>query len=99
MPNELERHGAEVAYVKSADGLEVDFLARRRAAGEDLIQVCADPSDPGTRVREVRALLAAAKEHPRATLRLLALHRDGLETGFAPGIRAQPVCEWLLETP
>ncbi len=97
--NELERRGAEVAYVRTEDGLEVDFLARDRAAGEELIQVCADPSDPGTRAREVRSLLAAAKEHPRATLRLLVLHRDGLETGPAPGVRAQPVCEWLLETP
>ena len=30
--NELERRGAEVGYVKTADGLEVDFLARHRRA-------------------------------------------------------------------
>jgi predicted AAA+ superfamily ATPase len=62
--NELEARGAEVGYVKTADGLEVDFLARRPAAGEELIQVCADVSSPETRTRELRALAAAAAEHP-----------------------------------
>ena len=35
--NELERRGAEVGYVKTGDGLEVDFLARRPSAREELI--------------------------------------------------------------
>ena len=39
--NELERRGTEVGYVKTGDGLEVDFLARRAGATEELIQVCA----------------------------------------------------------
>jgi uncharacterized protein len=42
--NELERRAAEVGYVKTPEGLEVDFLARHPAAGEELIQVCADLS-------------------------------------------------------
>ena len=74
--NELERRGAEVGYVKTGDGLEVDFLARRPGAGEELIQVCADLSSPETRARELRALTAAAKDHPRATRRLLVLDRQ-----------------------
>ena len=40
--NELERRGAEVGYVKTRRGLEVDFLARHAAGGEELVQVCAD---------------------------------------------------------
>jgi predicted AAA+ superfamily ATPase len=46
--NELERRGAEVSYVKTAEGLGVDFLARHLAGGEELIQVCADLSDAAT---------------------------------------------------
>jgi uncharacterized protein len=94
--NELERRGADVGYVKTADGLEVDFLARYPAAGEDLVQVCADPSHPDVASRELRSLAAAADEHPRATRRLLVLDRDTLLRLEAPGIVAQPAYEWLL---
>ncbi len=52
--NELERRGAEVGYVKTGDGLEVDILARRPGAREELIQVCADLSSPETRARTAR---------------------------------------------
>ena len=88
--NELERRGAEVGYVKTGDGLEVDFLARHPAAGEELIQVCADLSVAETRARELRALTAAAKEHPRATRRLLVLDRDALCTSSSPGSTCSP---------
>lgn len=95
--NELERRGAEVSYVKSRDGSEVDFLARFRGASDELIQVCADVSDADTRARELRALAAATTAHPRATRRLLVLER---EPNFGPevdGVIVQPVHEWLLE--
>ena len=94
--NELERRGAEVGYVKTSDGLEVDFLARHLAAGEELIQVCADLSAPETLSRELRALMAAEKEYPRAVRRLLVLDRDALARVSAPGVEAQPAYEWLL---
>jgi len=94
--NELERRGAEVGYVKTGDGLEVDFLARHRAAGEELIQVCADLSAPETLARELRALMAAAAEHPRAARRLLVLDRDALASVNAPGVEVIPAYEWLL---
>ena len=42
--NELERRGAEIGYVKTPDGSEVDFLARHLGGGEELIQVSADVS-------------------------------------------------------
>ena len=97
--NELERRHAEVAYVKTQEGHEVDFLARRPAAGEELIQVCADPSSVETRSRELRALRAAAADHPRATRRLLVLSRDALSGLDAPDVEVQPAYEWLLSAP
>ena len=97
--NELEARGAEVGYVKTADGLEVDFLARRPAAGEELIQVCADVSSPETRTRELRALTAAAAEHPRAIRRLLVLDRDALALTDTSAVDVQPAYEWLLAGP
>jgi predicted AAA+ superfamily ATPase len=97
--NELERRGADVGYVKAGAGLEVDFLARWPAGGEELIQVCADLSSPETRARELRALTAAAQDHPRATRRLLALDRDARAQAGAAGIDVQPTYEWLLAAP
>jgi predicted AAA+ superfamily ATPase len=97
--NELERRGAEVAYVKTGDGLEVDFLARHPAGGAALIQVCADPSDPATLERELRGLEAAAREHRRAAKRLLVLDRDLLPRAELAGVEVQPAYEWLLAPP
>lgn len=87
--NELERRGAEV-------GLEVDFLARFPAAGEELLQVCADPSDPATLARELRGLDTAGGEHRRAAKRLLVLDRDAMPAATIPGVEVLPVYEWLL---
>jgi predicted AAA+ superfamily ATPase len=94
--NELERRGAEVGYVKTERGLEVDFLARHIAGGEELIQVCADPSAPETMNREVRALAEAADSHRNARRRLLVLDRDGMPREDLPDVHVQPAYEWLL---
>ena len=92
---ELERRRAEVGYVKTGAGFEVDFLARGRTGDEDLIQVCADPSDPKAKERELRALIEASGEHPRARKALLVLTRDQVFT-VESDIAVKPVYEWLL---
>ncbi len=97
--NELERRGGDVGYVKTGDGLEVDFLVRWPAAGEELIQVCADLSSAETRSRELRALTAAAEDHPRAKRKLLLLDRDAIAQAVLRGIEALTVYEWLLAAP
>jgi hypothetical protein len=97
--NELERRAAAVGYVRTEDGLEVDFLARYPAAALELIQACADVSHAETLTRELRGLTAAAKEHPRAVRRLLTLDRDAVDGVNEPGVQAQPAYEWLLEAP
>jgi len=97
--NEIERRRAQVGYVKTVEGFEVDFLVRTPARGEELIQVCADLTAAGTRERELRALAAAGSAHPRATQRLLVIDRDALVDAHAPGITVQPAYEWLLTVP
>jgi predicted AAA+ superfamily ATPase len=95
---ELERRGADVGYVKTEDGLEVDFLARYPVAGEELIQVCADVTEEATLARELRALDSAAKAHRRAARLLLVLDRDSAKRVKASGVRALSTPEWLLES-
>jgi predicted AAA+ superfamily ATPase len=97
--NELARRKVDVGYVKTAEGFEVDFLARTPGVGVELLQVCADASSDGTLEREVRALAAAAREHPRAARRLLVLDRSQALTAKSPGIEVLPAYEWLLEAP
>lgn len=95
--HELERRKAEVGYVKLKGGLEVDFHARFADGREELIQVCADPGEPGVLERELRALGAAAKEHPRATRRLLVLTHDQVPVRVEAGVEVLPVYQWLLD--
>jgi predicted AAA+ superfamily ATPase len=93
----LVRRKAEVGYVLTPEGHEVDFLARLPASGEQLLQVCADPSGPETLNREVRALEEAGVSHPRADKRLLVLTFDQLPPSVPPNVSSQTAYEWLLE--
>ncbi len=95
--NELDRRKAEVGYARTAEGFEVDFHARFPAAGEALIQVCADPGEGGTLGRELRALEAARRDFPRARRLLLVLNRDQALGVAAEGVLVQPAYEWLLD--
>lgn len=97
--NELERRKAEVAYVKTPEGFEVDFYARHLTGLQELIQVCADPSAPGTMEREIRALTEAAKAHPQATRLLLVMTRDQAIPAEVSEVSVQPAYEWLLTDP
>jgi predicted AAA+ superfamily ATPase len=93
---ELERRRCEVTYVRTPDGREVDFLARLADGKEELIQVCAEASDPATAQRELRALEDAAALHPRATRRLLTLHREAAPRTVPDGVIVQTAYEWIL---
>jgi predicted AAA+ superfamily ATPase len=96
---ELERRGMSVTYVRTQEGHEVDFLARRPGGGEELIQVTVDATDAATAERELRALAEAGRLYPKATKRVLTLTGDRLPAQVPPGVIAQPAYEWLLATP
>lgn len=93
---ELERRGCEVAYVRTDDGYEVDFLAQSAEGDWSLIQVCADLSDASTREREVRALLAAASEYPIATPLLITLDAVPPQPALPPPLQWRSAAAWLL---
>jgi len=96
---ELERRRADVTYVTTPQGYEVDFLARYADGREELIQVCASAADRSTTERELRALLDASPQHPGARRTLLTLTADGLPAEAPPGVIAQPAYVWLLTPP
>jgi hypothetical protein len=93
---ELERRGRQVAYVRTKEGFEVDFLATNPLQTPELIQVCLDVSDSATREREVRALEAASKELPDAKPLLLTL--DSTPPPHLPtALQWLPAAAWLLD--
>jgi hypothetical protein len=94
--NEIERRRADVGYVKTSGGLEVDFLIHRAGGRPELIQVCAAAGNPETAARELQALHEAGAEHPGARKRLLTLTRDGAPAESPPDVLVQPAYEWML---
>ncbi len=92
---ELLRSDRAVAYVRTEDGYEVDFLARDHEGNGQLIQVCAEAEEPATLEREVRALKAAAAEHPGASLHLVTLRPETVREVPA-GVRVHSAATWLL---
>ena len=95
--HELDRRHAEVGYVRTATGYEVDFRARFHDGREELIQVCADVGAPETTERECRALLVAGREHRRAARRLLVLTADQTSMKAPEGVTVQAAYQWLLD--
>lgn len=96
--NELTRRGAEIAYVKTPEGYEVDFLSRNPDGSQWLIQVAADIDDSKTFQRECRALQAAAKILPADRLLLLtAESRLPFPSAPAP-IEICPAWQWMLSS-
>lgn len=94
--NELQRRLAEVAYVKTAEGFEVDFLAGYRDGRRELLQVCADPSTVDARERELRALADAAKSLAKLPAALLVLTQEQAIALAGGGLHAMPAYEWML---
>jgi hypothetical protein len=94
---ELERRGAEVGYVRTSSGYEVDFHARFPDGPNALIQVCTDITDRRVCEREVRALIEARREYPRAALWLIVLEKP-LQVDVPEKIHLYRASTWLLET-
>jgi len=97
--NALQRRGAEVDYVKTADGFEVDFCVRHRGGERELIQVCADPAAGPTRSRELRGLDAAMREIRKVSAALLVLTQEQAIALADQPFKVVPAYEWMLATP
>ena len=96
---ELERRGYSMAYVRTMEGLEVDFLASAPGGNPLLLQVCVDVQDPQTYEREVRALTTAATEHRRARPLLITLESTPPRPSLPSPLKWQCAAEWLLAEP
>jgi len=96
---ELERRGHEAAYVRTKEGFEVDFLATAPDSPPLILQVCLEVHDSSTWEREVRALAAAAAEHPKTVPLLLTLDSMPPRPPLPKPLRWLPAAAWLLGGP
>lgn len=94
---ELERRGYEVAYVRTAEGYEVDFLARRAGDAPLLIQACLESEGDETWARELGALVAATAAHPDARPFLVTLDAVPPSRPLPGRLTWVPAASWLLE--
>jgi predicted AAA+ superfamily ATPase len=94
---ELERRGAEVAYVRNTDSTEVDFLARYPDGRRELIQACADLTPSDVQDREIGALVRGSRECGGASSHLITMETTPPER-LPSNIRWHAADEWLLAT-
>lgn len=91
----------EVYYWKNQQQEEVDFVIKRGAHVEQLIQVCYNLKNLETKNREIRALIKAGKELRCKNLFLITEDEEGKETaewfGEKAIIQFIPLWKWLLE--
>ncbi len=93
---ELLRRGAEISYLRTTNGYEVDFHICYPEGTEALIQVCVNLDDLDTMKREIRALLDAAQEYPQAGLFLITLTPPA-QAGIPENITVCTAVDWLLQ--
>ena len=95
------RGECELYFWKNAQGGEVDFVLKTGREVTALIQVCANAGEPGTREREMRALLKASRELRCDKLLLLTEAEEGAEVfewhGLSGKITLLPLWRWLAE--
>ena len=97
---ELLRRGAEVTWVRTPGGFEIDFLARLPCGEMELIQVSTELEDPATVEREFRALVDIRPVYKNARLRLLTLHLEtNLNVPKDLDVEITPAYEWMLKQP
>lgn len=95
---ELRRRGvAELGYVLTAGGREVDFCVRTAGGALALVQVCADLTDADTLGREMGSLNEAMAELGVHDATLVTLREEGHATVPAGNVAMVPAWRWLLQ--
>ncbi len=95
--------GLEIYYWKNTEQEEVDFVVQQNKKITQLIQVCYNLSEEGTKKRELRALLKAGEELRCHNLLVITAEQEGEEMvgwfGLKGKIRYVPLWKWLLRQP
>ncbi len=94
---ELRRKGLIIEYYRTANGLEVDFIATDHHDAQTLYQASLELRDKQTRKREVRALTTAMQETGIKAATIVSLDTEEqieTDTGI---IDVVPAWLWALQ--
>jgi len=98
---ELAKRGVkpnqELFYYKTRNNREVDFGVKKGMEVTELIQVCADVTNPDVLEREVKALIEAGSELGTKVLTLLTWDEKREIKRNGSVIQVRPLWEWMLE--
>ena len=87
----------DIHYWKNQDGVEADFVIREGLRVREIIQVCYSIEEEKTKLREIRGLVACAKEFGVKSGSIITRDVDLHETISDVKIRFIPLWKWLLE--
>jgi len=95
----LLRRGAQLSYVRTANGYEVDVLAEHPNGRRELVQICTDLDSPATRTRELRALTESLAEPLGQGAEAVVISLDQRQPGsdWPQAVHWRSAVEWLLE--
>ncbi len=96
---ELERRKKSlesISYWKNQQQEEVDFVVKRGAKTEQLIQVCYDITDIDTKKREIRALIKASTELKCSNLVVITENHEAVEKHNGKTVKIIPIWKWLI---
>jgi len=85
----------ELYYWRDATGKEVDFIVKEGLEVKQLIQVCWDVGDAGTKKRELKGLLKAMDEFKLKQGLIVTGDYEGEEKKDDKTIKFIPLCSWL----
>jgi len=86
-----------VNFWRNYNGKEVDFVVRRSDLLKELIQSCAEVSNPETLARELSGLKAAAKElGGEAGMTVVTMDEEGERKVAGRVVRMVPAWKWLM---
>jgi predicted AAA+ superfamily ATPase len=94
---ELRRRGGAVSYYVTESGFEVDFFVERDDGTRELVQACADTSEPATLERELRALYEAMAARKLDTATIVTSFDERQLRAAGRTIRLVPAWRWMLE--
>lgn len=86
----------EIYYWKDPQQREVDFVVKEKTSVKQLIQVCTNLEELGTKEREIKALLRASKELRCTDLLVITEEYEAVEKISGKSVRFIPLWKWLL---
>ena len=90
------RPNSDLFYYKTRNGREVDFITRKGRAVDSLIQAAYDLDAPGTKEREVKALIEAGGELRCDNLSVITWDHEEVLKVSGGKIHFIPLWKWLV---